>query len=211
MLRRLTIICATVLCCLVGFASFGYTAVIKAADITGLRSSNNGGSVILLNFAAVNASNEDRTVVHFELSTLSGVVPRATLNIPVANLDPGGQDGNFDVYSFFGDGVVSTDEWDSGVLFQSFSGLQDVRETLLVDISRLVQASVNRNIPFLSFNFRGSVDRYFLGDSIGLPDTSITVGEVQTPVPAPSSALLFLSGLAAFVVWRRNDMKKTPF
>jgi hypothetical protein len=148
---------------------------ITPTDMTGLRSL---GSLFVLSFEAVKkvGNLEDRTVAHFYVGGLPEALPNASLSIPVDNIDPGTPGGIFEVYSFVGDGMVSTDEWDAGTLFHAFAGLPGERLTLSVDITELLQSAIENGDSYLSFNFRaGNSDRYWLSDIVGLPEPSITI------------------------------------
>ena len=143
---------------------------------TGLRSFNDGVDVILLTFDDVKKFTEDRTVAHFDLRGLSGVVPNATLNIPIDSIGDGFGlfgGGTLELYAFAGDGTVSVDEWDAGTLFTAVT-VPLGQSIHSVDITNLVQAAVKRGDPFLSFSFRASgPDRYGLSEAVGLPEPSI--------------------------------------
>jgi len=151
-------------------------ATITPTDMTGLRSFDGGEIIFLLDFDAVKLGTEDRTVAHFDISGLTGFLPNATLNIPIDNFDPGIPDGVFEIYSFAGDGVVSTDEWDAGTPFHAFTTVPGGNQTLSVDISVLLKTAVDNGDQYLSFSFRGgNTDRYWLSDIAGLPEPSITI------------------------------------
>jgi len=176
-----------------GLLSSGLNAAtITPADMTGLRSFDAGVNVLLLTFDAVKTGTEDRTIAHFDISTLSGATLSAVLEIPINNIDPGLPAGTFDVYSFTGDGIVSIDEWNAGVLEQAFTGIEGGNQTLSLDITTLLLNSISNNDTYLSFNFRGGVgtDRYWLSDINGLPDPVI-----NTIVPVPAAVWLFVGGM----------------
>ncbi len=191
--------------CLWSIPSIGNATSISLSDTAGLRSFNNGANVLLLGFTAVKpvlaSGQEDRTIAHFNSGALSGTVPATFLNIPVANIDSGDPTGIFDVYSFAGDGIVSTDEWALGTLFHSFTGLEGGVQTLSVDITNLLQDAVNNSDPFLSFNFRSRQDRYNLSIA-GLDDATIEAADAS--IPEPSSVLLLGAGLTGLLIRRKR-------
>ena len=195
---------ATILA-LVAFAGPARATIIDAADITGLRSFNDGVGVTLLTFLAVKSGTEDRVVGHYDIGGLSGTVPTTTFDIPIANIDDGPPEGIFEVYNFAGDGVVSTDEWNAGTLFHTFTGIQGGIQTLSVDVTSLLQAAVDAGDPFLSFSLRAGIgtDRYNMGaivGIVGLPDPALFLGVPRTvaidikPGEEPNSINLASSG-----------------
>jgi hypothetical protein len=158
---------------------------IAPADITGLRSFDGGATVLVLTFPAVkviaDTGMEDRTVAHFDVSVFAGEVPPVTLEVPVSNMDAGDPAGDFEVYLFAGDGVVSADEWSSGRLLHTFEDLEGGFQVLALDVTDLVQTAVDRGLPFVSFSFRAIDDRFALGAGFSVP------GETALVVRAPAS------------------------
>ena len=158
---------------------------IAPADITGLRSFDGGATVYVLTFPAVkvivSSGMEDRTVAHFDVTGFVGRVPPLSLTIPVDNMDEGDPAGDFEVYLFAGDGVVSADEWDAGRLLHTFEDLEGGFQVLELDVTDLVQIAVDRGFPFVSFGFRALEDRFSLGASFGVP------GETRLVVRVPDA------------------------
>ena len=149
-------------------------ANIKASDMRGLRQLDDG-FVIPLDFSAIKSATQDRTVVHFDISSLWGDVSGSTLNIGIINLDPDLPAGTLDVYVFAGDGAVSIDEWNIGSLFHSFSGIDGELIMLTVDISALLLKAISSGDKYLSFNLSTlDSDRYFLNSTID--DVTTTFG-----------------------------------
>ena len=158
---------------------------VAPADITGLRSFDGGATVLVLTFPAVkvipSSGMEDRTVAHFDVSFFPREVPPLTLEIPVSNMDPGDPAGDFEVYVFAGDGVVSVDEWDEGPLVHTFEDLEGGLQVLSFDVTDLVQTAVDRGLPFVSFSFRALEDRFGLGAGSSVPGETALV--VHAPAP----------------------------
>jgi len=174
-------------------------AVITPVDMTGLRSFDGGANVLLLTFDAVKLVTEDRTIVHFDISGLSGTFSNTVLDIPINNIDPGLPGGIFEVYAFAGDGTVSIEEWSFGTLFQTFTGIAGGEQTLSTNITSLLQTAVDNGDTYLSLNFRGgNNDRYWLSDIFSLPEPSINT------VPLPPALWLFGFGLSLFCGMRRK-------
>ena len=176
-------------------SAFATPPALEPNSITGLRNDTPAvpSGAFLLGFQAVNPLNEDRTISHFAIDGL-GPVTNATLSIPVEELDPGLPLGVFDVYYFYGDGTVSADEWDFGTLLQSLTNVDGDYSDLFVDVTGILNAGIQQNKSYLSFNFRAGSgsDRYILGAGAGiaLPDSSIAI----TPVPEPSTLVLLTLG-----------------
>lgn len=155
----------------------------------------------------------DRTIAHFDIANFPDTFASAILAIPITNFDPGQPEGAFAVYSFAGDGTVSTDEWSLGTLYQACNGLTSWEETLTVDITNLVEEARGNNDSYLSFNFRqgeGTSDRFWLAFNGG-PGPAIST----TVTPEPLSYLLFLTGALPLLSRSRkkrlNHPKRTPF
>lgn len=169
------------------------TLSLLPTDMTGLRSFDNGANVLLLTFDAVKTSTGDRTIAHYELESLTNeTISTATLTIPLLNLDPGGRLGTFEVYSFNGDGVVSTDEWASGTLIQVFDSVEERLPVLSLDVTSYIQDALSDNFEFLSFNFRADLgtDRYFLSDIVRLPEPAITLETLEPPASVPEPSMI---------------------
>jgi hypothetical protein len=160
--------------------------LLLPADARGIRQLP-GQSPFLLNFLAVNASLEDRTVIQFNVSGLSGVVAPTTLDLDLLNLDPGGPAGVIDVFTFFGTGTVTPAQFNAGTLFTSFSNHASGVEH--VDVTAAVQAAVDAGQPFLGFRLStATADRYFLGPPFTPAGPTLTVG--GGAIPEPSTLLL---------------------
>lgn len=167
-------------------------STLTPTQMTGLRSFDMGANVLILYFDAVKSGTEDRTIAHFDISPLSGTTPiDAILNIPIENIDPEPPGGTFEVYSFGGDGIVSTDEWNSGTMFHTFTGVAGNFQTLSVNVTSLLQEALDNNEAFLSFNFRGGsgTDRYWLSEIANLPDPTLSVQSVPEPLTLLSSGV----------------------
>ncbi|MCC5611878.1 hypothetical protein LC612_35390 [Nostoc sp. CHAB 5834] len=181
---------------------------ITATDITGLRKFQSSEALLLSFDAVKNASNfEDRTIAHFAIKQLSKTTPFKTiLDIPVDNFDEGLPFGTFEIYYFAGDGKVSTDEWNAGTLFQTLTGIDGDKATLSVDVTSLLQNALDNNNDFLSFNFRAGsgTDRYFLSDSVGLPEPTLSL----TSQPVREPATVGGSLIACVTAWQIRRMKK---
>lgn len=142
---------------------------IDPVSMQGVRETSNNR--ILLNFSAIKESSnfdlKDRTIMHFDIGPLLGDFSGSTLNIGVLNLDAGPPPGVLNVFTFAGDGTVSTDQFAVGSLYHSFSNITGATQTLSVDISELLKAAHRNGDSFVSFNLRApDTDRYSLQSTI---------------------------------------------
>ncbi|RIK77076.1 MAG: hypothetical protein DCC67_13080 [Planctomycetota bacterium] len=169
--------------------------VLDAHDITGLRGS------LVLTFQAVKIGTEDRVVAHFDLNGVEPGFEAAVLRIPLANWDPEPPAGSLGVYWFYGDGVVSADEWDAGMLLREVAGIEAPVATLAVEVTSAVNEGLAQQQPYLSFVYRGGPsDRYFLGSIVNLPDSTILLDYV----PEPASWAMAGVGILAVGICRRR-------
>jgi hypothetical protein len=97
---------------------------------------------------------EDRGIIEFNISNLSGPVSKATPRLSVyASSGPfpfaiGG-------FAYPGAGVLSVDDWDRGSMFTSFQYAGEATVTL--DVTAPLQTLVASGTAFVGFNFRFSV------------------------------------------------------
>jgi len=177
-------------------------SIITPTDMTGLRSFDGGANVLLLSFDAVKSGTEDRTIAHFDISSLTYMPQSSIFDIPIDNIDPGLPGGIFEVYAFAGDGVVSIDEWNAGSLIHTFYGIEGGYSTLSFDITTLLQNAYTNGDTYLSFNFRAGdgTDRFWLSDVVGIAEPTIT-----STVPVPAAFWLFVTGLSLFYGFFRKN------
>ena len=189
-----------------------FAGTISPFEMRGLRDfSGSGSSAFVLNFSAVKSGTEDRTIAHFDVTSVSGNVTGSTLTIGIKNIDPGAPAGTLDVYVFAGDGIVSPDEWNTGILFQSFSDIAGGASDLTTNISSLLLSSISNEEPYLSFGFRTTTtDRYWLNSTVDGITTSIS-GEDATYiyipqiVPEPGTLGLLFLGLVSLGLIRQHQ------
>jgi hypothetical protein len=195
-----------------------FADTITATEIRGLRYSSPElmpPQFFLLEFSAVKALTEDRTVAHFDLRTLTGPGAYAYLSFGIYNLDPGGSVGTLDFYWFYGDGTVSVDEWDAGTFFAQVV-VPDSPSIIDVALGGLVDQAWSDRASFLSFRMSTtSLDRFDLipifGDTRGSGSSCFQcVPDVVslTTVPEPTTLLLTMSGLSGLLLARRRFATK---
>jgi hypothetical protein len=84
------------------------------------------------------------------------------------------------------------DEWDSGTLIRSFTGL-DQPGKLRVDVTELLATALSAGDHFVSFNYRTGTgsDRWWLGSIVQLPDSTIQAVPVPAPLPLLVGSIVF--------------------
>ena len=178
--------------------------MINPADARGIRRSP-PAPPLMLNFLAIKNDSllEDRTVIEFDVSTLSGTVPMTTLDLHLRELDEGGPVGIIDVFTFFGDGVIAPDDFFAGTFFTSFPANEHL-QLVHVDVTAAAQASVDAGQEFIGFRLSTiTEDRYDFGPTFpgGIPPT-LTVTTVAEPasltvLSIATLALLLLPAVSA--------------
>lgn len=159
------------------------------------------GDTYLLDFLKVHDgfTIEDRTVIEFDVSRLSGVILQATLLLGIDNFDPGGSIGIIDVFTYVGDGVVTADEFYAGAWYASISFNGD-REIVPVDVASFVQCIIDTGEQFAGFRLSTETsDRYLLGEIVAMPEPVLTV------IPEPGVLALLTFGGTCLVLCRRGS------
>ncbi len=189
---------------------------IEANDVASIRNfSSSPSNAFLLTFGAIKSI--DRTVVHFELPERLDDIQSAALTFALVNSDPDLPLGDLDIYSFYGDGIVSGDQWDAGRLYHRITDIagEDLWEggdrtgprfntqVLELNVLPLLGPSAEQH-DFVSFVFRPgqSTDRYFTGvglEQSSIPDPTLIISRA---VPEPSTFPWLVIGLT-FVLRRR--------
>jgi hypothetical protein len=178
-------------------------ASINPTDARGIRKQDWWG-LSLLGFLAINNQHtstywaEDRTVLEFDVSSLSGTpLELVTLDLGMENGWPGPPDGIIDVFTFTGDGIVTADEFFAGgpAPFMSVV-VGDVDGIVKFDVTSAVQTAVMAGDRFIGFRLSTeTLDNYFLGGIVQLPEPVLTV------VPEPVTLLLL--GLGGILLRRK--------
>lgn len=192
MIRKLIVLLAVV--ALGGSAAKATMVVtIYPEDAKGIRDFHNGEGPFLLSSLMIDKGTENRSVLEFDVSGLSGKQQPVTLNLWLDNIDEGSPEGIIDVFTFVGDGVVTADDFYAGGLtpFISFIG-EDYFCRVTIDVTSVIQDILTADEEFIGFRLSTeTTDRFNMGRVCRLPDPVLTV------VPEPASVLLLaLGGLA---------------
>jgi hypothetical protein len=97
---------------------------------------------------------EDRGIIEFDISKLSGRIKGAKLNLKVF-ASTGPYPFAVNVYAYPGDGLLSTSDWDRGTLLTTFSYAGQTSVTL--EVTAALRALVASGATFAGFNFRFAV------------------------------------------------------
>jgi hypothetical protein len=138
-------------------------------DIATLRRIS-GQTYLLPGLATINGPTDsdmgDRTIVHFELTSTPQIVTSARLVFDFTYYESeanslGDRPGVIDLYGFFGDGNVSTDEWNEGSLLisQIVTATGNSQSgTAEFDLTSFLQSANSSSAPFASFDLRRGND-----------------------------------------------------
>jgi hypothetical protein len=97
---------------------------------------------------------EDRGIIEFDISSLSGPISAAKLKLSVFASN-GPYPFTIDAFAYQGDGVLAADDWDRGSLFTAFEYIGEPAVTL--DVTVPLQDLISAGATFAGFNFRFSV------------------------------------------------------
>ncbi len=194
-------------------ATSATATTLDPTDMRGIRESAGCAPLCLLDFSAVKGGTEDRTIAHFDISGLGSPVTGATLELSMQNQDGATFPSTLDIYSFAGDGTVSTDEFNSGSLFTTLTGILGSPTQPSVDITSVLNTAIGNGDTYLSFNLRNEPGegRFFLGHVIGGTfGTGSSAGptfiDIEMPaVPLPAGGALLVSGLLAVIAMRKRQ------
>ena len=99
-------------------------------------------------------SFEDRGIIEFRLSGITGAISNATLTLPVYATN-GPYPFTVTALAYAGDGALTAEDWDRGVAFAFFG--YGGEATVTLDVTAPVQALVSAHATVAGFNFRFTV------------------------------------------------------
>jgi len=94
---------------------------------------------------------EDRGILEFDVSTLSGPITSATLDLSVFSSN-GPYPFKVDVFTYTGDGILSLNDFNSGTLFHTFEYSGD--ETVQLDVTPFIKSIVSSGDQYAGFNLQ---------------------------------------------------------
>ena len=94
---------------------------------------------------------EDRGILEFDLSTLSGPITSATLDLNVFSSN-GPYPFNVDVFTYTGDGILSLNDFNVGTLFHTFG--YSGEKTVQLDATPFIKTIVSSGDQYAGFNLQ---------------------------------------------------------
>ncbi|MDD4250280.1 MAG: beta-propeller fold lactonase family protein, partial [Methanosarcina sp.] len=94
---------------------------------------------------------EDRGIIEFDISKISGSVTNATLNLSVFSSN-GPYPFKVDIFTYTGDGNLDLDDFNSGTHYSTFEYYGE--ETVQLDVTEFVENMVSSGAKYAAFNFQ---------------------------------------------------------
>ena len=94
---------------------------------------------------------EDRGIIEFDISKISGPITNATLNLSVFASN-GPYPLKVGVFTYSGDGKLTLDDFNSGTLFHTFEYRGE--KTIQLDVTTFLKSMVSSGAKYAAFNFR---------------------------------------------------------
>lgn len=96
-------------------------------------------------------SFEDRGIIEFYVSEVSGSITNATLELSVFSSN-GPYPFNIDVFTYAGDGILSLNDFNAGTLYRTFE--YSGENTVQLDVTSFLQSIVSSGEQYAAFNFQ---------------------------------------------------------
>lgn len=94
---------------------------------------------------------EDRGIIEFDVSTLSGTITSANLDLNVFGSN-GPYPFKVDVFTYSGDGILSLNDFNAGTPFYTFE--YSGESTVQLDVTPFIKSIVDSGDPYAGFNFQ---------------------------------------------------------
>ncbi|MBI3450862.1 MAG: hypothetical protein HY049_18350 [Acidobacteria bacterium] len=159
---------------------------VPPVALAGLRDSGSGPmlSGVLAVGKAVVPGSEDRVVVEFDISGLSGTIPTTTLGVGYDIL--AGTGVAFHLSAYEGDGAVTPSDFSAGALVAEIP-LSANFTALSLNVTAAVQAAMDAHQTFIGFRISGENASSLIGHDAGYRSPVLTVGGVTKFVPTITS------------------------
>jgi hypothetical protein len=142
---------------------------------------------------------EDRSLIEFDISGLSGTISNCTLDLSYGKFFDGvhhvpPSESIIDVFAYVGDGTVNASDFFAGGTspFISFIGEVDYERGYTytqIEVTSIIQAAVSAGEMYIGFRLSTQTDAVFsFGSMIAVPNPVLTV------IPEPASVLLVAFG-----------------
>lgn len=184
-----------------------YSNTYNAGLSTSPNTPNPGELQLVLEYDLNTLFNSPVTVTSATLSVVRGQIPSGCLG-----LDPCPTPDGLSVYSYAGDGLLSTDDFDAGNLLSTLV-LPVLGTVMNFDVTSLIAGFVDGSDRYAGFNLRvtsdGAVNLYSTGTGVFMvPKLEINYVEGSggnNSIPEPTTLALLGIGIAGLAISRRRS------
>lgn len=156
---------------------------------------------------------ESRGIYEFDIATLLSTTVNSASFSFLSNDPAIGISGCFDlsgcpaitdldIFGYVGNGVISQSDVDAGTLLTTIGPLPALGSLITLDVTPFISGLVNDGDLFAGFNLRAAS----FNGGLRVPDGLLTIDYTATPVPEPSTILLFGFGLVGLIGVRRKGL-----